>query len=83
MALTLFLLQAVPGLGLPKDTLRCVEYHGFCFRSKSCPAPFATFGMCSRHQKTCYIDTTSNFHTCQDEGDHCVPPEINCLEEQV
>uniref|UniRef100_A0A8C3KBL4 GLL11 protein n=1 Tax=Calidris pygmaea TaxID=425635 RepID=A0A8C3KBL4_9CHAR len=83
MALLLFLLQAVPGLGLPKDTLRCVGYHGFCFRSKSCPEPFAAFGTCSWRQKTCCIDTTSNFHTCQDEGGHCVPPKIKCLQQQV
>ncbi|KAF1501300.1 Gallinacin-11, partial [Eudyptula minor] len=83
MSLLLFLLQAVPGLSLPKDTLRCVGYHGFCFHSKSCPEPFAAFGTCSRRQKTCCIDTTSNFHTCQDERGHCVPPEIKCLQEQV
>ncbi|POI25869.1 hypothetical protein CIB84_010381 [Bambusicola thoracicus] len=27
-------------------------------------------------------DTTSDFHTCQDEGGHCVSPKIRCLEEQ-
>ncbi|NXJ68321.1 GLL11 protein, partial [Rostratula benghalensis] len=83
MALLLFLLQAVPGLSLPEDTLRCVGYHGFCFHSKSCPGPFVTFGTCSRRRKMCCIDTTSNFHTCQAEGGHCVPPEIKCLQQQV
>ncbi|XP_025916868.1 gallinacin-11-like [Apteryx rowi] len=83
MAVLFFLLQAVPGLGLPKDTLRCVAYHGFCFRSKACPAPFVAFGTCSRRQKTCCIDTTSNFHICKDEGGHCVPPEIKCFQEHL
>ncbi|XP_039237888.1 gallinacin-11-like [Pipra filicauda] len=83
MALLLFLLQAVPGLGLPKDTQHCLEYHGYCFHLKSCPKPFAAFGTCYRRRKTCCIDTTSNFHICQEEGGHCVPPEIRCLQEQV
>lgn len=48
------------GLGLPKDTLRCVGYHGFCFHSKSCPEPFAAFGTCSRRQKTCCIGMCGN-----------------------
>ncbi|NXY48429.1 GLL11 protein, partial [Ceuthmochares aereus] len=80
--LLLFLLQVVPGLGLPKDTLRCVGYHGSCLRAKSCPKPFAAFGTCAWRQKICCIDTTSNFHTCQDEGGHCVHPRIKCLQEQ-
>ncbi|NXN91432.1 GLL11 protein, partial [Rhinopomastus cyanomelas] len=82
MALLLFLLQAVPGLGLPKDTLRCVRHQGFCFRPQLCPEPFAALGTCSWHQKTCCVDTTSHFPACQDEGGHCVPPEIDCLQEQ-
>ncbi|NXJ08707.1 GLL11 protein, partial [Odontophorus gujanensis] len=82
MALLLFLLQAVPGLGLPRDTSRCVGYHGYCIRSKVCPKPFAAFGTCSWRQKTCCVDTTSDFHTCQDEGGHCVSPKIRCLQEQ-
>ncbi|NXD85523.1 GLL11 protein, partial [Halcyon senegalensis] len=82
MNLLLFLLQAVPGLGLPKDTLHCLGYHGFCFRPKK--APFAAFGTCSWHHKTCCIeDMTSNFHTCHDEGGHRVPQKIKCLQEQV
>uniref|UniRef100_A0A8V0Y4Q7 Avian beta-defensin 11 n=1 Tax=Gallus gallus TaxID=9031 RepID=A0A8V0Y4Q7_CHICK len=28
-------------------------------------------------------DTTSDFHTCQDKGGHCVSPKIRCLEEQL
>ncbi|NXR57974.1 GLL11 protein, partial [Rhadina sibilatrix] len=82
MALLLFLLQAVPGLGLPRDTRRCLEYHGYCFHLKSCPEPFAAFGTCYRRRRTCCVDTTSNFHICQDEGGHCVSPEIRCLQEQ-
>ncbi|NXU57543.1 GLL11 protein, partial [Turnix velox] len=71
------------GLSLPRDTLRCLGYHGFCFQSKSCPRPFAAFGTCSWNRKTCCIDTTSNFHTCHGKGGHCVPPEIKCHHEQV
>ncbi|NXH10387.1 GLL11 protein, partial [Bucco capensis] len=82
MALLLFLLQAVPALGLPKDTLRCVAVHGFCLRARSCPEPFAAFGTCAWHHKTCCIDTTSKYHTCQEQGGHCVPSEIKCLQEQ-
>lgn len=48
------------GLGLPKDTLRCVRYHGFCFQPKACPPPFAAFGTCSERQKTCCIGTDGN-----------------------
>uniref|UniRef100_A0A8C3BJJ3 Beta-defensin-like domain-containing protein n=1 Tax=Cairina moschata TaxID=8855 RepID=A0A8C3BJJ3_CAIMO len=83
VAVLLFLFQAAPGLGLPKDTLRCVRYHGFCFQPKACPSPFAAFGTCSQRQKTCCIDTTSNLHTCQEEGGHCVPPKIKCLRGQL
>ncbi|NXF08049.1 GLL11 protein, partial [Smithornis capensis] len=83
MALLLLLLQAVPGLGLPKDTLRCLEYHGSCFPFKSCPKPFAAFGTCYGRSKTCCIDTTSNYHFCQEDGGHCVPPEIRCVQEQA
>lgn len=33
--------------------------------------------------KTLWIaDTTSNFHICQHEGGHCVPPEIRCVQKQ-
>ncbi|XP_008944797.1 PREDICTED: gallinacin-11-like [Merops nubicus] len=28
-------------------------------------------------------DTTSKFRTCQEEGGHCVPSKIKCLQEQV
>uniref|UniRef100_A0A8B9I2F5 Beta-defensin-like domain-containing protein n=2 Tax=Anser TaxID=8842 RepID=A0A8B9I2F5_9AVES len=83
VAVLLFLFQAAPGLGLPKDTLRCVRYHGFCFQPKACPPPFAAFGTCSERQKTCCIDATSNLHTCQEEGGHCVPPKIKCLQGQL
>ncbi|NXL89864.1 GLL11 protein, partial [Alectura lathami] len=80
MAVLVFLLQAVPGLGLPKDTLRCVRHQGLCFRSKVCPEPFAALGTCSWRRKTCCIDTTLSFRTCQD---HCVSPRIKCLQEEV
>uniref|UniRef100_A0A8C3XEI9 Beta-defensin-like domain-containing protein n=1 Tax=Cyanoderma ruficeps TaxID=181631 RepID=A0A8C3XEI9_9PASS len=72
----------VLGLGLPRDTLRCLDYHGYCFHRKSCPEPFAAFGTCYRRRRTCCVDTTSNFHVCLDEGGHCVSPEIRCLQEQ-
>ncbi|NXP62683.1 GLL11 protein, partial [Chloropsis cyanopogon] len=60
MALLLFLLQAVPGLGLPRDTLRCLEYHGYCFHLKSCPEPFAAFGTCYRRRRTCCVGLCGN-----------------------
>nr|6QES_A Chain A, Gallinacin-11 [Gallus gallus] len=40
---------------LPRDTSRCVGYHGYCIRSKVCPKPFAAFGTCSWRQKTCCV----------------------------
>lgn len=48
------------GLGLPRDTSRCVGYHGYCIRSKVCPKPFAAFGTCSWRQKTCCVGMCGN-----------------------
>ncbi|OWK50015.1 Gallinacin-11, partial [Lonchura striata] len=45
------------GPGLPRDTLRCLEYHGYCFHLKSCPEPFAAFGTCYRRRRTCCLGT--------------------------
>ncbi|NXE41720.1 GLL11 protein, partial [Ptilorrhoa leucosticta] len=59
-ALLLSLLQAVPGLGLPRDTLRCLEHHGYCFHLKSCPEPFAAFGTCYRRRRTCCVGMCGN-----------------------
>ncbi|RLV94645.1 hypothetical protein DV515_00013071 [Chloebia gouldiae] len=83
------LAQPNPGPGLPRDTSRCLEYHGYCFHLKSCPEPFAAFGTCYRRRRTCCVAGILPVQNASCQGEESGKPVTSereknqhCLEQQ-